>query len=205
MSIKLDSNAIGQNLGMDFSIPRAKQLEKKVNVSKTSPEIKYDEKTMEKLQTISNIVEQEENRDRVGERIINKAENGKKLSPKEMKYLAEKYPEVYEKYKRAEMEREILKSQLKAARNKAQAATYYSDAIMRAEKTSQDDGEFRMRSGQLRDEYNEYLKTHGYKNKKKYEKEEDKNIGVKSLEVESALAVEGKKNKSFGEKLNIKI
>ncbi len=213
--LKIDTHSVGMNLGMDLSMPRSKQLDKKIAATKASASDgvvtvkkydtdKFDDKTIEKLRTIDSIVEQEQNRDRVGERILNKAESGEKLTAKEMKYLAEKYPEMYEKYKKAEMEREALKQQLKAARNSVQAAQAYSDATMRAIKTSEGDGELRMRTGQLREEYNDYLKTNGYKKKKANEDdEENKSIAVKAMEVEGQLAAEGKTS-SFGGKVDYK-
>ncbi len=114
------------------------------------------------------IAEDESNRDRVGERILKKAESGKELSPKEMNYLAEKYPEAYRKIRMAQMEREMLKQQMEAAKDEIGVEMAYAQAIARVRDTADGGQDVKLRVNQLTDEYRQFKNGEDKKDEEEY-------------------------------------
>lgn len=138
----------------------------KAELSKSS--MRIQERMTEQSRIAQDIMEREANRDRIGERIIKKAKAGKELSPKEMNYLAEKYPEVYRKVRMAQMEREMLKQQMKAVKDKVGVDVAYANAIARVRDSAEDGEEMEMRLNQLTDEYRQFKEGEDYKDKDEY-------------------------------------
>lgn len=180
-----------------FGIPRANglkkrqermQAERERQIKRGRPQADQNDISStdrEKLSIVSRVTEELANKDYEGERIINKARAGKKLNFKEEQYLAEKSPELYEKYKSAQMEREALRRQMECAKDKMGVAICYSGAVEKADKISESSVEREMRMNQLRDEYNEYVKTDNYKEKadnpfEDEEEEDKKHINTKA-------------------------
>ena len=126
----------------------------KAELSKSA--VRIQERMTEQSLIAQRIAEDEANRDRVGERILQKAESGKELSPKEMNYLAEKYPEAYRKIRMAQMEREMLKQQMKAAKDEIGVEMAYAQAIARVRDTADGGQDVKLRVNQLTDEYRQF-------------------------------------------------
>lgn len=100
------------------------------------------------------------------ERIINKFKSGKKLSSKEMVYLSEKAPELYQKVLRITQEREQLEREMQAAESKEEVAKIVSQKMGSIEKMSGgDEFEETSRANQYSDAYSAYIATDEYKAK----------------------------------------
>lgn len=138
----------------------------KTELSKSA--LRLQERMTQQSLIAQDIIEKEANRDRVGERILKKAQAGKELSPKEMNYLAEKYPEAYRKIRMAQMEREILKQQMKASKDKIGVEVAYAEAIARVRDTAEGGEDAQMRLNQLTDEYRQFKEGEDYKDKEEY-------------------------------------
>lgn len=190
--MKLNGNAFGK-LGLSFAhenvrtanlAKRQKKLDnlaaekiKKGNVSTSNntdtAELSKSAKRLqdrmaEQTLIAQRIVEDEANRDRVGERILQKAEAGKELSPKEMNYLAEKYPEAYKKIRMAQMEREMLKQQMEAAKDEIGVEMAYAQAIARVRDTADGGQDVKLRVNQLTDEYRQFKNVEDKKDEEEY-------------------------------------
>lgn len=100
------------------------------------------------------------------QRIINKFKSGKKLSSKEMVYLSEKAPELYQKVLRITQEREQLEREMQAAESKEEVAKIVSQKMGSIEKMSGgDEFEETSRANQYSDAYSAYIATDEYKAK----------------------------------------
>ncbi len=138
----------------------------KAELSKSA--VRLQERMTEQSLIAQRIAEDEANRDRVGERILKKAESGKELSPKEMNYLAEKYPEAYRKIRMAQMEREMLKQQMEAAKDEIGVEMAYAQAIARVRDTADGGQDVKLRVNQLTDEYRQFKNGEDKKDEEEY-------------------------------------
>jgi hypothetical protein len=107
----------------------------------------------------------EATKDTKAESILAKANSGQKLSDAELEYLAKKCPDAYAKIKAAMQEREMLEQQMKMAKSKVQATGAFISALSDAKQDSEDGYEMNMRTNQLSNAHDAYVKTDEYQKK----------------------------------------
>ncbi len=104
-------------------------------------------------------------------RIQSKLENGKKLSPKEMRYLQRYNPKMYMQALRIQMKREALQKRLESAHSKQEVEQIQAEAMATI---SKNDPVKKYMVAMVQDTVQEFKKTDEYKRlPKKEEKEKD--------------------------------
>ena len=71
----------------------------------------------------------EKEKQRQLQRILQKLENGDKLTPQEFSFIQRYCPEMYAKAMRIQAQRQQLENRLKQAKSKEEAANIYNDAL----------------------------------------------------------------------------
>lgn len=94
-----------------------------------------------------------------GARVCAKARAGKKLTPEEMNYLADNYPDLYIKALRAQAMRRALENKLSSCKSKQEAQDALSVAV---NSISDKDPDKEMITGALNEAFKEFKKSGAY-------------------------------------------
>lgn len=126
---------------------------------------------MQDMTTQNNQMSEEE-KQRQLQRILQKLENGDKLTPQELSLIQRYCPEMYAKAMRIQAQRQQLENRLKQAKSKEEATNIYHDAL---NSISKEDPDKKALMAAYDKVYAEFKKTAKYQNLPKKEEERKEN------------------------------